>query len=121
MVNGTCGIVTHISRHVLELQLHSGAHVLIPHVKLILIDAEIPFHLQQLQFPVTIALAMTINKAQGQSFNTVGIDLHNVVFTHEQLYVALSRSHSCQGIKCLIDGHSNNHCTPNIVFKEVIL
>jgi len=35
---------------------------------------------------------MTINKAQGQTMKTVGIFLPELVFTHGQLYVALSRA-----------------------------
>ena len=121
IVNGMCGIVTRISRWVLELHLQLGSHVLIPHVKLISIDEHIPFHLQHLQFPVAVTFTMTINKAQGQSFDTVGIDLRNAAFTHGQLYVTLSRARSSHGIKCLIDSCNNDHCTPNIVFKEVIV
>jgi hypothetical protein len=34
---------------------------------------------------------MTVNKSQGQSFDIIGVDLRTPVFTHGQLYVALSR------------------------------
>lgn len=34
---------------------------------------------------------MTINKAQGQTFKSVGVYLPKPVFTHGQLYVAFSR------------------------------
>ncbi|KIJ14676.1 hypothetical protein PAXINDRAFT_78621, partial [Paxillus involutus ATCC 200175] len=43
------------------------------------------------QFPVGVGYAMTINKAQGQSVKHVGLDLRSGVFSHGQLYVALSR------------------------------
>jgi ATP-dependent exoDNAse (exonuclease V) alpha subunit len=38
---------------------------------------------------------MTINKAQGQTLHTVGVDLRSPVFSHGQLYVALSRPQMC--------------------------
>ena len=119
--NGTRGIVTRLTRRVLELRLFDGNYVLIPRIKLIYIDHELPYHLHRWQFPVSLAFAMTINKAQGQSFHTVGIDLRKPTFTHGQLYVALSRGRSVHSIKCIIDPHNTSHQTTNIVFKEVIL
>ena len=121
IVNGTRGIVTRICRRVLEIRLPSGTHALIPRVKLISVDPEVPYHHQRLQFPVALAFAMTINKAQGQSFDTVGVDLRNSVFTHGQLYVALSRARSVHSIKCLVDVKTSRRHTTNIVFKEVII
>lgn len=43
------------------------------------------------QFPIKLSFAMTINKAQGQSLERVGVLLDPEVFSHGQLYVALSR------------------------------
>ena len=64
---------------------------------------------------------MMINKAQGQSFDTVSVDLRNSVFTHGQLYVALSRARSVHSIKCLVNVKTSHRHTTNIVFKEVII
>ena len=64
---------------------------------------------------------MTINKIQGQSLSKVGLFLRQPVFTHGQLYVALSRAKSKDGLKILIldkDGKLTNK-TSSVVFKEV--
>ena len=64
---------------------------------------------------------MTINKSQGQSLSKVGLYLKDPVFTHGQLYVALSRVKTREGVKILIfdaDGKPTNK-TSNVVYKEV--
>jgi hypothetical protein len=48
------------------------------------------------------AFAMTINKSQGQTMKSVGVYLPNSVFTHGQLYVALSRVGSPGAVKLLV-------------------
>ena len=45
---------------------------------------------------------MTINKAQGQTITKMGLYLPKPVFTHGQLYVALSRVQSKDNIKVLV-------------------
>ena len=46
--------------------------------------------------------AMIINKSQGKSLSTVGLYLPKPMFSHGQLYVALSRVKSKSGLKVLI-------------------
>jgi ATP-dependent DNA helicase PIF1 len=45
---------------------------------------------------------MTINKSQGQTLGHVGLYLTRPIFTHGQLYVAVSRVKTRIGLKILI-------------------
>lgn len=51
------------------------------------------------QFPVKLAWAVTIHKSQGKTFDHVVIDLGRGAFAHGQLYVALSRCRTLEGIE----------------------
>ncbi len=50
------------------------------------------------QFPLKPAWAITIHKSQGKTFERAVIDLGRGAFAHGQLYVALSRCRSLEGI-----------------------
>lgn len=50
------------------------------------------------QFPLKLAWAITIHKSQGLTFKNLVIDLERGTFAHGQLYVALSRGISLDGI-----------------------
>ncbi|KAF6148300.1 hypothetical protein GIB67_025519 [Kingdonia uniflora] len=63
---------------------------------------------------------MTIKKSQGQSVKYVGIDLRTELFSHGQLYVALSRCTSVNRITTLLPLNALR-CTTNIVYPEVLL
>jgi ATP-dependent DNA helicase PIF1 len=125
LCNGTRLIITLLGDLVLEAKIitgiHSGKIVLIPRICLPLKNYKLPFVLERRQFPVKVCYAMTINKSQGQTLTNVGIYLRRPVFTHGQLYVAISRVTSKQGLKILIeddDGKPSNE-TKNIVYKEI--
>ncbi len=51
------------------------------------------------QFPIKPAWAITIHKSQGLTFDRLRIDLGKGTFAHGQLYVALSRARTLEGIK----------------------
>ena len=50
------------------------------------------------QYPLRLAWAVTIHKAQGKTFDKVIIDMGRGAFAHGQTYVALSRCRTLEGI-----------------------
>lgn len=131
LVNGTRLMVTGLKDHVLGCLIASGAlldasgitstrihpepnarsgpragqMVFIPRMDCSPSDnrsVQLFFTLIRKQFPVRLAFCMTINKAQGQTIKgRLGIYLPSPVFSHGQLYVAMSRSgaeHTVRGV-----------------------
>ncbi|XP_016503039.2 uncharacterized protein LOC107821146 [Nicotiana tabacum] len=125
LCNGTRLIITKLGNQVIEAKVlagqMAGQKVFIPRMTLTPSDARIPFKFQRRQFSIIVSFAMTINKSQRQSLSHVGLFLKKPVFTHGQLYVALSRVTSRKGLKILVcddDGNITTEAT-NVVFKEV--
>ena len=77
------------------------------------------FILRRRQLPIRLRFGISINKAQDQSLDRVGIYLNNPVFAHGQLYVALSRCTNPWNLRILLSPNSNRK-TPNIVYQEII-
>lgn len=65
------------------------------------------FKLTRRQFLVIVSYVMTINKSQGQSLDHVGLYLPRGVFSHGQLYVAISKVKIKKGLKILIHDKEN--------------
>ena len=61
---------------------------------------------------------MTVNKSQGQSLETIGIDLRFPAFSHGQLYVALSRVTDASRLLVLLPQNINR--TLNIVYPDIV-
>jgi hypothetical protein len=124
LCNGTCMILMDIKQHVLQCHILGGEYagnvVFISRMNIEPSNEDLHIPLSHHQFPVRLAFAMTINKSQGQSVTHVGLDLQFPVFSHGQLYVALSRCTSGNRIKVLFPENSNDTMTVNIVYKELL-
>ncbi|XP_057760522.1 uncharacterized protein LOC130980894 [Arachis stenosperma] len=125
LCNGTRLVVRDLGTNVIGADIVSGSNVgdkvFITRMNMIPSDTVIPFKFQRHQFPVYLSFAMTINKSQGQTLSTVGLFLRRPVFSHGQLYVALSRVRNRNGLKILLcdEGLFDAARTENVVFKEV--
>jgi len=141
LCNGTRLVVRGFQRNTIDAEIvlgqHAGRRVFLPRIPLCPSDDDMfPFRFKRKQFPIRLSFAMTINKAQGQTIPIVGVYLPEPVFSHGQLYVALSRATAKSNIKILAiknngkDRAKNSKkqkrleslvtTTQNIVYKEVL-
>jgi hypothetical protein len=91
---------------------HAGKRVFLPRIPLCPSDDQMfPFQFKRKQFPIRLSFAMTVNKSQGQTIPNVGVYLPAPVFSHRQLYVAMSRATARTNIKILV-------LPPNAVAEE---
>lgn len=123
LCNGTRLIVTELCNNIIRAKIitgeFSGREVHIPRITLDSNKSQLGCSMQRHQFPVRPAFAMTIHKAQGQTFEFVGICLLTAVFMHGMLYVAFSRVKRRNGLKVLLPPENPRH-TRNVVWKEVL-
>ncbi|EGT54381.1 hypothetical protein CAEBREN_32751 [Caenorhabditis brenneri] len=119
LCNGSRMVVKQMGERVLGCELITGPRkgeaVLVPRITLTY-DTDIPFVLKRNQFPIRPACAMTVNKAQGQTFDRIGVLLDNPIFSHGQLYVALSRTRTKEGVRISAPDNVMN----NIVFRNIL-
>jgi hypothetical protein len=133
LCNGTRLSVVALHEHVIDCKIIAGRcagdRAFLSRINLAPSDVGLPFTLKRRQFPIRLAFAMTINKAQGQTLRRVGIHLEKPVFGHGQLYVALSRARSLDSVFVAVVGNesqgklvasSDVTFTKNIVYHEVL-
>ena len=83
-----------INKHTLQMAGEPKNNVFIPILPCITLtttqNSKFPFTFSRREFPLKQSYAMTINKSQGQTLKRV-IYLPQPMFTHGQLYMAMSR------------------------------
>lgn len=113
-VNGTLGVVKKIRKKglskfpVIDVELEDGERVEVAQHKWEVFE----YHYTgkgyeeeivgaYMQYPIALAWAVTIHKAQGKTFDRVLVDTGWGAFAHGQMYVALSRCTKLDGIRLL--------------------
>ena len=71
------------------------------------------------QFPLAPAYASTFHSCQGLTLDRVGIDLTRPVFTHGQLYTALSRVRNRHDMTVLLP--DDQETTTNITYQDILI
>ena len=75
-------------------------------------------HVYRMQFPLTLAYAMTYNKSQGLTMDKIGIDVREPSFSHGHTYVAFGRARRRSDVVVLISPDVPS--VVNVVYKALL-
>jgi hypothetical protein len=79
------------------------------------------FTIHRKQIPLALCYATTFNGCQGLTVQKLGLDLRKEVFSHGQLYSAMTRVPNSQNVLILKYEGDMSTLTSNIVWQELLL
>lgn len=124
LFNGTRLVCYNFSHYIIDAQIsvgyHKGKMVFIHMISFLPYTSEnngFPF--KRIQFSIRLSFAIIINKSHKQILDSVGMYLSELVLSHKQLYISLSRAKSANSAKFLIRPTTTGNCKQNYI-KNIV-
>jgi len=123
LTNGTrCIVIGLQDSTIVVKRIHEGKilpePIFIPRIKFTSSEVDVGVQFNRHQFPLRLAYAITVNKSQGQTLSRVGLYMKSDIFTHGQLYVALSRVRQKRHIY-ICQFPQERQTLTNVVYREI--